>query len=51
MNAKTTNRAVQTVKVMGAVLATMFAVFAAGCAADVPSTGNGVPPASPAPTR
>ncbi len=51
MNAKKTGRTVRTVKVLGAVLATMFAVFAAGCAADVPSTGNGLPPASPAPTR
>jgi len=51
MNAKKTSRTVQTVKVLGAVLATVFAVLAAGCAADVPSTGNGLPPASPAPTK
>lgn len=46
MNAKKTGTVMRTVQVLGAALVTLFAVLAAGCAAEVPTTGTGatVPP-------
>ncbi|WP_407688117.1 hypothetical protein [Mycobacterium sp. HUMS_1102779] len=50
MNAKKTGKGMQTVKVLVAVGATLFAVLSAGCAAEAP-TGTGVAPVSQAPAR
>ncbi|MDD4866626.1 MAG: hypothetical protein PHQ28_05710 [Mycobacterium sp.] len=41
MHAKKTGTAMRTVKVLGAVLVTLFAELAAGCAAEAPTTGTG----------
>lgn len=48
MNAKKTGQGMRTVKILVAVGATLFAVLAAGCAAQAP-TGTGVTPVSQSP--
>ncbi|WP_343708371.1 hypothetical protein [Mycobacterium sp.] len=50
MNAEKTGKGMQTVKILVAVAATLFAVLSAGCAAQAP-TGTGVAPASQAPAH
>lgn len=50
MNAKKAVTGIQTVKILVALGATLFAVLSAGCAAEAP-TGTGVAPVSPAPAH
>jgi hypothetical protein len=49
MNAKKTGKGMQTVKILVAAGATLFAVLSAGCAAQAPTTGTGVAPVSQSP--
>jgi len=51
MNAKKTGKGMQTVKILVAAGATLFAVLSAGCAAQAPTTGTGVAPVSQSPAR
>lgn len=44
MNAEKTGKGWQTVRVLVAVGAALFAVLSAGCAAEAPTTGTGVAP-------
>jgi hypothetical protein len=48
MNATKTSKGMQTVKVLSAVLATLFAVLAAGCATQAPTPGLTQAPQIPA---
>jgi hypothetical protein len=50
MNAKKSGKGMQTVKVLGAVLTTLFAVLAAGCATQAPAP-SGIPTMSQQPTN
>lgn len=45
MNASKTSKRMPMVKIAIASLATLFAALSAGCAAEVPTSGNGVTPA------
>lgn len=49
MNAEKMGRRMQTVKILVAVGATLFAVLSAGCAAEAPTAGTGVAPGSQSP--
>ncbi|MFY2858647.1 hypothetical protein ACOJVU_02110 [Mycobacterium sp. THU-M104] len=50
MNPEKTGKVMQTVKILVAVGATLFAVLSAGCAEQAP-TGTGVTPASQPPAH